>query len=198
MEGLYQLLNIITKLLFYHSVLQSNQNLVILKHIKKKGVNMKLHFVINEKKTNVMTVHLDIDLEKLRSKPNKWRDSDYFDDYNGNDSDESECPSFMKKLEMIPGIQGTSYDKYSIDIVKGEVFSWECLIVPIVALLELELDGGKDSVCSGAYTPKKQKNWLCEVLNRPESQKKSEIRIPSKEVQLASKSKKNSKTKKVS
>lgn len=111
---------------------------------------MKLHIVRDVRDHNKLTVHLDVDLEKYCPEENKWKDSDLFDD----DFEEhsfSDTPPFRLHLLQIKGVQIVSFDKYSIDIIKGEVFSWNILVEQIRASLELDLNDGNLARYSGAY-----------------------------------------------
>jgi len=113
---------------------------------KRKMGKHKLAFVIDEKNQNKLTINLDVDLDKFRVKDTIWRESDYFEDYDG---DDEIPPVFVQFLEKILGVERVGYDKYSISIFKGEMFDWKKLAIPILARLELELIEGNDFSHSG-------------------------------------------------
>lgn len=117
---------------------------------------MKLHIVHDVKDHNKLTVHLDVNLDKFRVKPEVWRDSNQFNDFDGfDDLPSSASPVFRNRLLQIKGIQGVAFDKYSIDIIKGEVFIWRVLVEQIKAMLELELNEGELAKYSGAFSRQK-------------------------------------------
>jgi len=118
---------------------------------------MKLHIVRDAKDHNLLTVHLDVDLEKHRAKPDKdvWSDDERFSDFDDYPADVATI--FRKHLLQIKGVQGVRFDKYSIDIVKGRVFEWKVLIRQIRASLELDLNHGNSARCTGAYCGSKER-----------------------------------------
>lgn len=111
---------------------------------------MKLHIIRDAKDHNKLTVHPDVDLDKYRVKDEDWRDSDQFDDFD--DMPESASPAFRNHLLQIKGVQRVAFDKYSIDIIKGEVFTWKVLVEQIKACLELDLNDGDRAKYSGLYS----------------------------------------------
>lgn len=114
---------------------------------------MKLHIVHNAKDHNILTVHLDVNLYNYKAKREKeWKDSDCFDDFDDFETEPSPySPAFRNHLLQIKGVQRVAFDKYSIDITKGEVFRWKVLVEQIRASLELDLNDGNLATYTGAY-----------------------------------------------
>ena len=104
---------------------------------------MKIRIVRDIKDHNKLSAHLNVNLFKFcdSCEESAWQDFDDFDD--DDDEDEEIFPLFRRYLFMIPGIQDVTFDKYNINFVKGEVFSWDEILVAIRARLELEFNKGE-------------------------------------------------------
>lgn len=124
--------------------------------------NMIMKVVYDDKDQNKLIIHLNRDLEAYLSVDDGgWKD---FDDF-CSDDDFIEPPAFRSHLLKVRGVVIVSFDKYSISILKGEVFEWKRLLVQIRASLELDLNDGDPAeyteVYSGRRTPVQ---WLKDLI----------------------------------
>jgi len=92
---------------------------------------------------NIITIHLDLDLLRFLPKPSQER---YIDSYSDFWDEESRDPNFLKRLLLMKGVVDVEYDRYALDIYKGEFFSWREMIPAIVEDLQTVLNGGNPAV----------------------------------------------------
>jgi len=109
---------------------------------------------------NLVTIHLDLDLRLYFSRPVKnWL-------VNAEDEDDFYCdryentPHFVKRLLLLKGIDDVTFSRYTIDIIKGDFFSWRTVISTVIKDLEVVLNHGEvaQKVRRGCYraVPKKK------------------------------------------
>ena len=92
---------------------------------------------------NFITIHLDVDLLKFLPKLNQGR---YVDSEDELYDEELDTPNFIRRLLRIKGVVDVEYDRYSLDIYKGELFSWKKMIPAIIEDLQTVLNGGDPAV----------------------------------------------------
>jgi hypothetical protein len=107
----------------------------------KEEVRMRYSVEYDAKNFNKATVHVDVDLSVFAPKPTlvKWspeRDADCFYD------DCRDSPFFIKRLSMVSGVVEVFYNRYSVIVIKGEIFPWRKLIPAIVRELETSVNRG--------------------------------------------------------
>lgn len=86
---------------------------------------------------NKVTIHVDVDLLPLLP-PLKVKELFYDDD----DSEETDddTPFFINRLLLIDGVNEAYYDRYSIDVWKGDLFSWKTIMPRVIEDLEVTLN----------------------------------------------------------
>lgn len=115
---------------------------------------------------NMITIHLDIDLMNFRSKLNKQlqrgSDNDFWND------EENFAPIFLNRIRMIKGVLNACFDKYSIDVTKGELFSWSGIIHQIMSDLQITLNHGSRARRANSHSLKlfQRRNGLKKVGHR--------------------------------
>jgi hypothetical protein len=92
---------------------------------------------------NIITIHLDLDLLRFLPKPSQKRFVDSYTDFL---DEESRDPNFLKRLLLMKGVVDVVYNRHSLDIYKGELFSWRKMIPAILEDLETVLNGGDPAV----------------------------------------------------
>lgn len=88
---------------------------------------------------NTVIIHFDLDLCRFfPERKNQWsleNDDDVWDE------DEEE-PFFVKRLLLLKGIICVNYDRYSVELIKGDIFSWRSILPIVMSDLETVLNRG--------------------------------------------------------
>ena len=100
---------------------------------------MKYQIEHDKDDRDIITIHLDINLFHFRPKTAKKWPANNEDTYFNCDTP---TPLFLNRLMLMEGVQEVYFEKYSIDIIKGRMFSWRRLIPKIIEDLRFTLNGG--------------------------------------------------------
>lgn len=103
---------------------------------------MKYKIQFDKFHRNSITIHLDINLFNFLPKfSNHWRLEDEDDD-NFMYDDDTQAPLFLNRIRLIKGIESAYFKKFSIEVNKGELFSWSGIIRRVLADLQITLNHG--------------------------------------------------------